>query len=178
VGECSFSKSWGLQGRGPSLLSPSPIIHLFWQDNSYCVLRNKNVSRDAVCLLNGHINLIKGFLVLKQELHMYSLSSFKLWSGETQHPGALNSSSAWKLSLSPTFLQTWLTVPGSLRMVLILSAKYCSLSTTLDILLCMNVILLVLCIKCYYNWVVNLKSWHKWSQTNDILFKLTVLTQH
>ena len=88
--------------------------------------------------------------MLKQELHIYSLSSF-MWYGETQYPGTLNSSSAWKFSLSLAFLQTWLTVPGSLRMVLILSAKYWSLSTTSDILLCINVILLVLFIKCYYN---------------------------
>ena len=45
----------------PSLPSSSPSFLVFWQDNSYCALRNKNVSREDVCLLNGHINL-KDFL--------------------------------------------------------------------------------------------------------------------
>lgn len=61
-GQIQFFKIMGFAGKSFLHSPPPPLSFLFfWQDNSYCALRNKNVSREAVCPLNGHINL-KDFL--------------------------------------------------------------------------------------------------------------------
>lgn len=61
-GQIQFFKIMGYAGKSFLHSPPPPLSFLFfWQDNSYCALRNKNVSREAVCPLNGHINL-KDFL--------------------------------------------------------------------------------------------------------------------
>lgn len=65
---------------------------------------------------------------------MYSLSSF-MWYSENQYPGTLNGSSALKAFTEPSLSLdltdcAWFSEDGSY-----LSAKYCSLSTTSDILL-------------------------------------------
>lgn len=93
---------------------------------------------------------------------MYSLSSF-MWYSENQYPGTLNGSSALKAFTEPSLSLdltdcAWFSEDGSYLECKVLFSVY-----NFRYSVVMNLILLVLFIKCSYNSVANLKV-----DTNDL----------